>query len=95
MNTVARDVPQVLQRCIVLHEQERLPLQEAARQTQEEYNRYHQYQLRCVVRAMPTMSFLAWLLVEATYREMRNMEGTLDIVTLAELERQLALDVPV
>lgn len=95
MNTIARDVPAVLQRCIALVEDQRLPLREAAHQTQTEYNRYHAYQLRCVAGATrATLSFAAFLAVEAHYQRVCSQQrSTLDIVALAELERQLALDV--
>ena len=95
MNTLARDVSAVLQRCTLLHEQQALPLGEAARQTQAEYNRYHAYQLRCIAGATrATLSFLSWLELEAEYQATRlQVDGSLDIVRLAALERQLALDV--
>lgn len=96
MNTLARDVTTVLQRCILLHEQQALPLGEAARQTQAEYNRYHAYHLRCIAGGTcATLSFLSWLELEAEYQAVRSpVDGPLDIVQLAALERQLALDVP-
>jgi hypothetical protein len=96
MYTIAGSVSDILDRMIVLHEQRGLALERAKQQVQEEYNRYMLYQQRCIVAAArPSMSFLAWLKVEAAYNAAlaRQTGGPIDIVAIAHLETQLALNV--